>query len=453
MNTRQLLTGTLALALHCSAFAQQGVAINADGALPHPSAILDVDVSALPPDGKKGLLLPRVTNNAQRNGVVSATAGLLLFQTGPTATLRGLYYHTGSDWAKVGQTAWHLTGNIGTSASHFLGTADSEPLSFRVNNAERMRITAKGQWQPGPLNNGSVLIGEGAGEAGAGAPPTFANNVFVGLQAGHSNTGMRNTGIGAEAMRHAGNTLGNTAVGERALQHLTTGSYNTALGADAGVAAPGTTSHATSVGHGARAGEHGTAVGSQSAATGAYATAVGHQASAAHANSTALGTGAVTTTTDQVRIGNATTVQIGGYAPWTDLSDIRFKRDVLPWTDGLRLVRELRPIRYRLDVAALEAHIGATPSAPDAVARKEAQEHAGFSAQEVAATMDRLGCTGELVHRPQGPNDSYGINYARFVVPLVVAVQELDAEHGRLNERMDALEQRISAMEARNSRP
>src|SRR5262249_33259545 len=43
-------------------------------------------------------------------------------------------------------TAWLLGGNSGTSpASQFLGTTDNQPLVFRANNAERMRLLADGR--------------------------------------------------------------------------------------------------------------------------------------------------------------------------------------------------------------------------------------------------------------------------------------------------------------------
>jgi len=38
------------------------------------------------------------------------------------------------------QTPWILTGNAGTTSSHFIGTTDQEPLIFKTHNLERMRL-------------------------------------------------------------------------------------------------------------------------------------------------------------------------------------------------------------------------------------------------------------------------------------------------------------------------
>jgi hypothetical protein len=46
---------------------------------------------------------------------------------------------------KQDATDWRLVGNTGTSAStNFLGTTDNQPLVFRTNNTERMRILSDG---------------------------------------------------------------------------------------------------------------------------------------------------------------------------------------------------------------------------------------------------------------------------------------------------------------------
>ena len=82
-------------------------------------------------------------------------------------------------------TGWSLTGNSGTSVStNFIGTTDSVPLLFKVNNAKACMID-----------------------------PNY-KNTFLGLRAGNSNsTGLYNTGIGMQA-----------------LTSNTTGSWNTANG-------------------------------------------------------------------------------------------------------------------------------------------------------------------------------------------------------------------------------
>jgi hypothetical protein len=56
----------------------------------------------------------------------------------------------GADIKAINNTRWSLLGNAGTNpANHFIGTTDNQPLVFRTNNSERLRI----------LSNGNIGIG------------------------------------------------------------------------------------------------------------------------------------------------------------------------------------------------------------------------------------------------------------------------------------------------------
>lgn len=55
----------------------QNVGINADGAAPHQSALLDVDVSAIP-GTKKGFLPPRVIT-LERDAIINPALGLMIY--------------------------------------------------------------------------------------------------------------------------------------------------------------------------------------------------------------------------------------------------------------------------------------------------------------------------------------------------------------------------------------
>src|SRR5690242_13171498 len=115
----------------------QSVAINTDGSLPDPNAILDVK------SGTKGLLIPRMDSIARM--AIPATKGLLVYDT----TTSSFWYNTGAQWKNisaaaalaVADSAWRLTGNSGTNDStNFLGTTDNVPLNIRVNNQPSGRI-------------------------------------------------------------------------------------------------------------------------------------------------------------------------------------------------------------------------------------------------------------------------------------------------------------------------
>ncbi|RIH84726.1 hypothetical protein Mterra_01906 [Calidithermus terrae] len=65
-----------------------------------------------------------------------------------------------------GDAGWKLTGNAGTNpASNFLGTADNQPLVFRTNNVERLRVDTGGNVGIGTASPGAkatVAVSEGS---------------------------------------------------------------------------------------------------------------------------------------------------------------------------------------------------------------------------------------------------------------------------------------------------
>jgi hypothetical protein len=131
-----LLLGFFLLS-YCTTWGQ-GMAVNNDGSTADASALLDVKSTT------KGMLIPRMTKT-EKNGIASPAAGLMIFQTGPDST--GFHYYSGSQWIWMSSSAnaWQLAGNSGTSpATNFIGTTDNNPLVFRTQNAEAMRITSAG---------------------------------------------------------------------------------------------------------------------------------------------------------------------------------------------------------------------------------------------------------------------------------------------------------------------
>lgn len=246
--TVSLLLGLLPV---CSAHGQ-GIAINDTGAPPNPHALLDVDGST----HDRGVLLPRMTT-AERTaiaGLGAADEGLTVYDS----TSKSYWYWDGAQWVQMGGggTGWELTGNAGTvDGTHFIGTTDAVPLSFRVNGIPAGRIGASfwanacfgreaGSGSPDQINaafgTGALRSGNtGWGNSAFGAYALRDNqsgsfNVAVGSFALTSNTmGTGNVAVGETSLSL--NTLGhsNAAVGFGAMTSNTTGYFNTALGASA----------------------------------------------------------------------------------------------------------------------------------------------------------------------------------------------------------------------------
>jgi hypothetical protein len=110
-------------------YSQVGVNV----AVPDASAELEILST------NKGFIIPRMTQ-AQRTAIASPANGLMVFQT--TAPI-GLFYYNVSTWVHL--STWQITGNTGTNKIvNKLGTTDSNPVIFRTEGTEKMRIDANG---------------------------------------------------------------------------------------------------------------------------------------------------------------------------------------------------------------------------------------------------------------------------------------------------------------------
>lgn len=131
----------------------QNVGINATGAAPDASAMLDV-VSTT-----RGALIPRMTT-AQRTAIAAPATGLFVYDT----TLNAFLYWDGTAWRLMAYSGgWLLAGNTLTG-SEFLGSLNAQPVRMITNNAERMRIAGTG--------NGEVVLNQ------PGAFGYFAGDIF-----------------------------------------------------------------------------------------------------------------------------------------------------------------------------------------------------------------------------------------------------------------------------------
>ena len=130
-------------------------------------------------------LLGDVTGN-QNASVVARIRGISVSATAPTNGQ--VLQYNGSIWAPTAiAIPWSLTGNAGTTASHFIGTTDNLPFRVRTNNTVRAVFTEIGQ----------LLIGNGTG---------YSVNSKLIVADGHIET----TQTTAPAIAGAGSLLGLT---------------------------------------------------------------------------------------------------------------------------------------------------------------------------------------------------------------------------------------------------
>ena len=437
---------------------------------PDTSATLDVSSTS------KGLLIPRMTTT-QRLAIGAPAQGLLVYDL-----------EAGQFYSFVNQSWITLLGSrVGAGLNTNLAVGDSALLNIIAgvdniaigskalytteygdyNVAIGYNTLANNTWghentgignnslQDYAVGNYNTALGAESRQSntsgnyntalGAGSlnlNTTGYSNAALGNAALYDNlVGHSNSGLGSYALRNNVDGDSNTGIGQDALYTATTGNANTGVGSKAS--------------YDISTGSYNTAVGQSSLkvlGTGSYNTALGYNTGVAtggsgFTNTTAVGNSAVVAASNQIRLGNTVITEIGGYEPWTDLSDGRYKRDVNENVPGLAFIQKLRPVTYHIDVTALselnkedykrneDGQI--VYEAPDSLTQAARQHKAemlntGFIAQEVEAAAQSIGYDFYGVNAPSSPDDTYGLRYSVFTVPLVKAVQELSIENEKL---------------------
>ncbi|MDQ0593339.1 hypothetical protein QFZ37_001708 [Chryseobacterium ginsenosidimutans] len=140
--------------------------------------------------------------------------------------------------ALIGFTAsaqWNLTGNTGTNPpSDFIGTLDNQPLIFKTNNTEKMRINPDGRFiflnlsSAGQVWDKNLFFGGGVNNSTSILNTVFGIGAFT-----QNTTGGGNTAIGSNVMSILSSGDGNTALGSGAMNSGQSGSHNVAIGTNA----------------------------------------------------------------------------------------------------------------------------------------------------------------------------------------------------------------------------
>ncbi|SCY48631.1 hypothetical protein [Flavobacterium caeni] len=126
-----------------AAFAQVGINTST------PNAALDVRSSnQAAPSNTDGLIIPKIDAFPAVNPTADQQGMMVYLTTSAAGKRPGFYYwdNSGAIWTPVsGDKGWEVTGNTGTTPTDdFVGTTDDQPLAFRTNNTEHMRITNTG---------------------------------------------------------------------------------------------------------------------------------------------------------------------------------------------------------------------------------------------------------------------------------------------------------------------
>lgn len=207
-------------------------------AKPDQSALLDLSSQT------KGLLIPRMSLQ-QRGTIQNPANGLMIYQTD---FLSGFYYFDGKEWKSLASTTgansiaadpndWSFSGNA-PAAGSFIGTTNSIPLVFKVENAPAGFISLSSQFNTflGASTPASTITGignTGIGTNTLGTLTTSNNNTALGANSQKISTAAANTSVGSASL--FSNTTGesNTAIGASAMFSNIGGSNNVAVGVDA----------------------------------------------------------------------------------------------------------------------------------------------------------------------------------------------------------------------------
>lgn len=279
--------------------------------------------------------------------------------------------------------------------------------------------TAVGQWTM--RHNTAGVYNTAYGGAALYSNTSGSNITAEGVQALYFNTmGANNTANGYQAL--FSNTTGsdNVASGFQALYSTVNGSCNTAVGNTSGYGNTG--SENTFVGYGAGYGCINNTTGND--------VFLGYNA------------GPSVPSGNTIYLGNPSTSAIETYASisLTSWSDRRVKDSIKANVPGLAFIDRLKPITFHYNIKKENQLLGIddTASWPGKYDVEKITQ-SGFIAQQVDSAAQACGYNFCGVTRPKNSRQPYTLGYTTFVVPLVKAVQELNAKNDSLRSIVDSL--------------
>jgi hypothetical protein len=305
---------------------------------------------------------------------------------------------------------------------------------------------------------------------------TTNNNTAVGYWSLQMNTGTDNTAVGVEALRANTTGTSNVAIGKWSGDSNTSGDYNTGLGTYS-LSGNQTGDYNIGIGYATMyqntGGSHNTAVGNYALnwlfGTASYNVALGDSAgfwgngnnnctyigynakntlNTGYTNSVAIGYDARVVGNNMIILGNTSITSLRcNVQTITAISDGRFKNNIAENVPGLAFINKLRPVTYNVNVRKLNSFLRASNNDNTSIDAKERMLESGFIAQDVEQAAKCIGYDFNGVDKPQNENDTYGLRYASFVVPLVKAVQELDKKNDALKAENNSLRDAVQQMQ------
>lgn len=429
---------------------------------------------------------------------------------GVNSVTPGFYYWEGVKWVRLNSDInWSTTGNLYTNPTiNFIGTLDNNDLVFKRNNVFSGRIndtnTAYGvnslKLNTAGTNNTAIGVSAlennntGFQNTAIGKSSLMLNtagsyNVSIGYSSLERNTtGILNTAVGHSSLYNNLIGKGNVAVGKSSLERNISGDDNTALGNNAlynnqtgdkniGIGSSSlernisgsnniaignmslynnqSVSNCIAIGNNAQlnnmSGQFNISLGDETLLanqTGINNIAIGYNAfnTGNFSNSIAIGNNSIISSNDQVRIGNTSTSSIGGFTNWSNVSDIRFKKDVnYSSVPGLDFILKLKPVTYKLDYDNIQR----LTQSKTQISSAESIIQTGFIAQEVEKAAKELGYDFSGIDSPKNEKDFYGIRYAEFVVPLTKAIQEQQQLIELLQKELETLKIKVKSLETK----
>ena len=280
----------------------------------------------------------------------------------------------------------------------------------------------------------NVIIGYEAGVGGNGG--ALSKCVIIGTNALNSSdtathSGSVVIGFNAGTAINSNDASGSVLIGQECGLAITDGQRTTALGFEAGKAIT-TGNDNTFIGY--QAGDSGVdsngccivGQGSDIASDANYANVFGQNITGGATQQSYVGAGS----------NYATYNHSTSSASWGSTSDVRIKKDINDIDLGLDFINKIRPVKYKERPKKDWPQEFLSTAGGEDLNKESPEEFVGFIAQEIKEVMDEYDTTFSGWESGDNNKGRQSLQYERFVVPLVKAVQELSTELEELKKKV-----------------